>query len=318
MEQTTHAKSTPRDVFLYLLAIGTLYFSVWRFIDLLFEYINNIFPDPLDTYLFGSYENIRLSMASLIILFPAYLAVTWFLKKDLIANPFKREISIRKWLLNLTLFLAAVTIISDLVTLVFNFLRGDLTTRFGLKILVVMVVAGAVFAYYFRELKKEVSHDAKPSKLLVSFVSIVILIGIIGGFFIIGSPATQRMRRFDEQRVSDLQNIQGQIVNYWSLKKVLPANLAALKDTISGFVPPKDSENGAQYEYVVTGELAFKLCAVFNLPASASDGKSNAYYSIPMPAYGFGQDNWDHEKGRTCFDRIIDPQLYGVKAPPLR
>lgn len=315
MEHTTHAKSTPRDVFLYLLAIGTLYFSVWRFIDLLFEYINNIFPDPLNTYLFGAYENIRLSMATLIILFPAYLAVTWFLKKDLIANPEKRGISIRKWLLNLTLFLAAITIISDLVTLVFNFLRGDLTTQFGLKVLVVLAVAGAVFAYYFRELKKEFERGEKPSKLLAGLVSAVILISIIGGFFIIGSPATQRMRRFDEQRAADLQTLQSQIVSHWSYKKVLPANLAALKDTISGFVPPKDPQTGAQYEYAVTGALAFKLCSVFNLPASASNSKFSEPYYAPMPASKFGQDNWGHEKGRACFDRTIDPQIYGLKEP---
>ncbi|MBI5413526.1 hypothetical protein HZA42_04230 [Candidatus Peregrinibacteria bacterium] len=311
----THSKSTPRDVFLYLLAIGTLYFSVWRFIDLLFEYINNIFPDPLDTYLFGSYEEIRLSMATLIILSPAYLAVTWFLKKDLIANPEKREISIRKWLLNLTLFLAAITIISDLVTLVFNFLRGDLTTRFGLKVLVVLVVAGVVFAYYFRELKRGVEHGEKPSKLLVSSVAAVILVSIIGGFFIIGSPATQRMRRFDEQRVSDLQNVQSQIVNYWSHKKVLPTDLGALKDTISGFVSPRDPETAAQYEYSATGSLAFKLCAVFNLPDTSNNGKFSDPYYAPVPMSVYVQDNWGHEEGRVCFDRAIDPQIYGLKTP---
>jgi hypothetical protein len=192
-------KSSPRDFFLYLLAIATLYISVWRYIDLLFEYINYSFPDQLDFYFEGIYHSVRWSIASLVIVFPFYLGITWYLRKDAIANSEKREIRVRKWLLNLTLFLAAVTIIVDLVTLVNQFLEGDITTRFVLKVLVVLLVAGAVFAYYFWDLRRETLPSSKPSKLLAALVSVVMLASIVSGFFIIGSPMKARKLRFDER-----------------------------------------------------------------------------------------------------------------------
>jgi uncharacterized membrane protein len=55
---------------------------------------------------------------------------------------------VRKWLTYLTLLLAAGVIVGDGITLVFNLLSGELTTRFVLKVLVVAVVAGAAFGYF--------------------------------------------------------------------------------------------------------------------------------------------------------------------------
>ncbi len=103
MEKIT-LKTSPRDVFLYILVIITLYISVWRFIALIFEYIHYIFPDDLNIYFTQTSDEIRGSMAALIVVFPIYLGITWFLRKDIISNPEKREFWARKWLLNLTLF----------------------------------------------------------------------------------------------------------------------------------------------------------------------------------------------------------------------
>jgi len=43
---------------------------------------------------------------------------------------------------------AALVVIGDLVALVYNFMGGDLTARFVLKVGAILVVAGAVFGYY--------------------------------------------------------------------------------------------------------------------------------------------------------------------------
>lgn len=303
-------KSAPRDVFLYLLAIITLYISVWRFIDLLFDYINVLIPDEL-VYR-DIFSPVRLSIATLIVVFPVYLGVTWFLRKDIIKFPEKREMRVRKWLLNFTLFVAALTIIVDLVTLLYNFLEGELTLQFALKVLVVLIVAGAVFSYYLWDLRRETIATSKPSKILAAATAAVVLGSIVAGFFIIGTPGHQRLVRSDERRVNDLQSIQSNIVHYWQTKEVLPQTLDNLKDNISGFVPPKDPETDAAYDYKIVDADSFELCAIFALSSDEAFKAKDPYLY---------KTNWEHEKGYFCFKRDIDPELYKIRsdavAPPL-
>lgn len=147
-------KSGPRDVFLHLLSILTLYFSAGSFMALIFQYINVYFPDPTAySSLSGVYNTIRWSVASLIIVFPAYLLTTRYLNKLYLSSPEKLNLRSRKWLIYFTLFAGAVIIIGDLVTLVYNLLGGELTARFILKVLTVFFVAGSVFVYYYWHLK---------------------------------------------------------------------------------------------------------------------------------------------------------------------
>ncbi|MEK7524218.1 MAG: DUF5671 domain-containing protein [Patescibacteria group bacterium] len=313
--ENTIQKNHVRDFFLYLLAIVTLYMCVWSFISLLFDYINVLLPDQLNTYYSWSYEQVRWSISMLIIVFPVYLGVTWFLRKDIIAYPEKRDLWVRKCLLYFTLFLAAITIIVDLVTLINNFLNGELTLRFFLKVLVVLVVAAAVFGYYLWDLHRETKQGDKPSKVLVWTAALAVFISIVSGFFIIGSPATQRQRRFDEQRINDLQRIQGEVINYWSQKQKLPAQLGDLNNDITGFRAPVDPSSSASYEYQPKGRLAFELCANFNLGSSDKPGKTG--YSAPVPYYpgDVYSQNWTHESGRVCYERTIDPELYRKVSP---
>jgi hypothetical protein len=151
-------KTGPKDVFLHLLAILTLYASAIAFIALIFQYINVLIPDPLEMQggyaLQSSYQAIRWAIASLIVIFPVYIFSVWYLNKNYIASPEKRNLRIRKWLIYFTLFAAALIIIGDLVALIFNLLGGELTTRFLLKVLTVFFVAGSVFYYYLWDLRR--------------------------------------------------------------------------------------------------------------------------------------------------------------------
>ena len=156
---------------------------------------------------------------------------------------------VRKWLTYLTLFIAGVTIITDLIILINTFLGGEITARFAFKVLAVLIVAGVIFAYYLYDLRRDVGQKSSQMKMLVWAVSFGVLASIIGGFFIIGSPFTLRMKRFDERRVNDLQNIQYQIVNFYQRKGVLPNSLDELKDPLSGFNIPLDPDTNAPYEY---------------------------------------------------------------------
>jgi len=146
MEQT---HTSPKDIFLHLFTIVALYISAGAFVSLIFDYINIYFPDTLYSYgVESAYSSIRFAIASLVVVFPAYLYSSWMLERGYLANPATREIKIRKWLIYFTLFLAAVIIAGDVVGLVYSFLNGDLTTRFVLKAATILFVSGAVFSHY--------------------------------------------------------------------------------------------------------------------------------------------------------------------------
>ncbi len=307
------SKTEPKDVFLHLLAIIALYASATAFLVMIFQYINVLIPDPLTRgyyQLQSYYSSIRWSISSLIVIFPVYVWAVYYLNKIYSLEPEKRNLRIRKWLLNFTVFAAALIIIGDLVTLIYNFLGGDITARFVLKIAAVFFVAASVFFYYFWELKSWDKISEMAKKTFIYLVIAIVAASIAVGFFIVGSPQQERLRRFDDQRVSDLQIIQGQIIYYWQNKEKLPTALNDLKDPISGFIPGKDPQTGADYVYNVKSGLEFALCANFNLPSLESGKPSIELPTYPPQFIPSGDSNWNHDTGYTCFERKIDPELY--------
>ncbi len=302
-------KTYPRDVLLHLLSAVTLYWSVWAGLDLLFAYINIWVKDPLERFPQAA-DAINWPLATLIILFPVYLWTVWFINRDLARNPEKNEFRVRRWLLYLNLFLAALLVIGDMVALIYGFLNGDLTARFLWKILAVAAVGSAVFAYYYFDLRRRPEETGRL-KWWRWGAALALAVVAVTGIALAGSPFRQRLAKFDAQKVADLQSIQAQVVSYWSAKDRLPAGLADLTDTISGFKAPDDPQLDKPYEYRVTGVLSFELCADFNLD-SADTSKAMPVYYGPLET---GDSNWEHPAGRYCFSRTIDPDLYRDNFP---
>ena len=139
-----------------------------------------------------------------------------------------------------------------------------------------------------------------------------------------GSPFTLRMKRFDERRVNDLQNIQYQIVNFYQRKGSLPNNLDELKDPIAGFNIPLDPDSNVSYGYEKvsdppTGEagLSFKLCADFSLESGTQIDSKGMSRPMPISSEAYPvNENWRHQKGAVCFDRKIDKDLYPILKNP--
>lgn len=314
MEPTT-AKSrvTPKDFFLWLGVIIAVYGTAVSLITLFFEYINNVYPDPL-AYSGDPYSGaVRFAMATLIVFTPAALALAYVIRKSIQAEPGKAEIWVRRWAIVLTLFIAALTIAIDLVTLINTFLGGEITMRFFLKVAVVLLVAGGIFMHFMAELKGYWFKYPKKAQLMAAAVGVLVVATIGAGFLIIGTPGQLRLARFDEQKVGDLQNIQYQVLNYYQQKQVLPENLAALADPLSGATIPSDPQSQSPYTYEVTGKLSFKLCATFNQESrdlSGKGGYEGRDIAVSYPS-GMGIDeNWKHGEGETCFTRTIDPERY--------
>ena len=148
-----------REAFLYLVLFTTLYVSAFNLGSLLFQFINQAFPDsaaPAGMAEF-SRQAIRWAVSSLVIAFPVLLFVSRLLGKSIQRDPSKRASKVRKWLTYLTLFVAAGIVIGDLTTLVYSFLGGELSWRFCLKVLTVGAIAGGIFFYYLSDLRQDES-----------------------------------------------------------------------------------------------------------------------------------------------------------------
>jgi hypothetical protein len=145
-----------REAFLYLVMFGTLYTSAFHLGDLLFEFVNRAFPDPVEqSYRSDFWDSMRWSVSSLIIAFPAFLFTARYIGRELFRNPVKRLSPVRRWLTYITLFIALSILIGDMTALVYNVLGGEVTARFFLKVAVVAVIAGTIFWYYLSDLRRE-------------------------------------------------------------------------------------------------------------------------------------------------------------------
>lgn len=325
--EIARVRMTPKDFFLHLGITAALYVTVVSLLALIFQVVDFSFPDPLAYYRDPYSSGIRSAIASLIVFFPTYLILGWMYRKDTIAHPEKKDLGFRKWAVYLTLFLAGLAIVIDLVVLLNNFLGGEISSRFVLKIAAVLLVAGFVFVYYLMSLKGKTDSPAVFKGFSIS--SIVIVIATLAvGFSVLGSPMTQRNIRFDEDRVNDLQTIQWQVVSFWQQKEKLPVNLDELYDPLSGARIPIDPQTGANYEYrtvtaTSTTHHAFELCATFAYPRVTRYPYENrmAYpmYDTSMPSYPYPVegDSWEHEGGRVCFTRTIDPERYPPFEKPM-
>ncbi len=319
-------KTTPKDFFLWAGVVVAFYWSVISYILLTFDYINYVFPNPLDPlayYTIDPYQSgISSEMASIIVLFPLYLFLMKIIRGDISRDPSRKEIWVRRWALILTLFVAGVVIAVDLITLLTTFLNGEaLTTAFLLKALIIFLIAAGVFMHFIADLRGYWEMFPARKRMVGVGVAILALATIIAGFFIVGTPAQARLYRFDAQKVSDLQSLQSQITSYYQAKQKLPAALTDLSSmygvygSISGL--PMDAQTRQSYGYQTTGALSFKLCADFNMPgrvsrSSAAITEQSVPQVSPMGDKSL-PDNWEHGAGNVCFDRTIDPSFY----PPL-
>lgn len=308
-------KATPKDFFLWLGALAALGGSVFSFINIVFLSINYAFPDPLSYGGYSSYASgMTYSMAVLIVVLPVFLILMWLIRKDIMRDQSREDIWVRRWAIFFILFAASVTFVTDLVVLLYTFLNGEeLTVRFVLKVLVVLLVSGGGFLHFLADLKGHWRQNRDKVKLIGGSVVVLAIVAIGVAFFIVGTPATQRAIRFDQTRVSDLQNIQWQLVSYYQSHQVLPKDLSQLTDQISGFVAPVDPVTHEKYGYAPGEGISFKLCANFTRE-SMDDSAYDSGLGRPIDAtYPSMTDSWAHPKGQYCFERVIDPKRY----PPL-
>jgi len=148
-----------RDAFLHLLAFTALFASAGSLIYLFFTYIELWFPDPAvraTNYMYDAASSgIRAALATIIVAYPLFVAVWWYLLREIRAVPEKAKGAVRRWLSFLSLFIGAVTLMMDVICTIYYLVDGDLTTRFLLKVLALFVVTGGILLYLALVLRSE-------------------------------------------------------------------------------------------------------------------------------------------------------------------
>jgi hypothetical protein len=151
------------------------------------------------------------------------------------------------------------------------------------------------------------------NRLCAGIATVVFLVAVIWGFAIVGSPAAQRDRRFDEQRISDLSDIHEAILRHVRevgpargadaagaerrLKRPLPESLEMVVEVAIDLRPnTTDPETGRPYEYTVTGESTYELCAEF---VTERDRRDRPFWNHPAGRHCFSFDALDDGSGPT-------------------
>ncbi len=271
--------ASAKDSFFYLLMFVTLYISAFHFGALLFDFIDIYYPDSLNV--FNDMSSLRFSVASLLVAFPLYCLIMNSINK-------LQESKVRKWLIYLTLFVAATMIICDLIALFVALLSGEITLHFLLKFATVMLISVMIFGYYRWEL----------GKLFQYFVIALVTAVTIAALIIAGSPTAERERRLDSQRVNDLSQISSAIDQYVEKTGHLPKALADLtKPDVARYYSLHsitDPESSLPYTYTTIGDKTYNLCAKFT-----RSSVKNTTADIAQSLY---DKTWEHPAGNKCYE----------------
>lgn len=142
----------PRNVFIYLLNFLTLYLSALGAGLLTWGLADSWFEDPLETYV--SHGPIRSGIAMLVVAFPLFLYLNRLIDRTVEVPGATERSMLKKVLTYLTLFLLAITTIIDLISMIYVFLGGDLTARFAVRGIGILLIAAFVYLYYLSDLKE--------------------------------------------------------------------------------------------------------------------------------------------------------------------
>ncbi len=294
--------NTARNFALQLGSLIALYVSLSALIAVIFGVINLTYPDPVESYWAydSAQQGIRFGIAMLLVFFPTYVVLTRTV------NQIRRKetgtyLTLTKWLVYLSLLVGGGILLGDLVAVILTYLNGEITLRFILKALTLLVVIGAAFYYYIQDARGYWNSHEKHSKMYAGGASIIVITVLVLGFLNSDTPSQVRDMRFDDQQISDLSDMQWRIEDHYRINKNLPATVAELYVGISVPVAPEGRET---YSYSIIDEDTYELCASFMYEsANGRIGERAVIFdeSIAKNPY----NNWDHGTGRTCFERTV-------------
>ena len=280
-------KKTNKDSLYYIGLVFTLCISINSFLFIVFSIIDRLMPDPNMYALYyrpGMPSEVAMMIATTIIVFPLYILFSYLIDKDLARDSLKKDLTLIKSVIYLALIVSSLTIISVIIATIYAYLMGSLLNTFLLKSLVIFLVSGFLFAYYYYSLDRNYKSSTRVPMILSIFASLVILLTIVFSIYTFGNPNKVRDLNIDSSKVDDLTSISFSMSNFYSQNNKLPENLNQLGNNI------KDKDTGLDYGYMFMSASSSKysLCATFKRDM---DYKND-----------YNLSDWSHPKGDYCFE----------------
>ena len=296
---TNQSHNAAKFAFFYMLSLVALVFTALSTGMIIFQIINKLIPD-VPGFFQGSFSDssLKYAISQMIIAAPIFFLTMRQIHRYLYSGELDNNSGIRKWLTYFMLFVSSVVLIGWLIGTLNSFMQGELTTKFLLKAMTAIGISATVFSYFLYDIKRKEVKGVRDKQIKIFLIGslVVVVAALVGSLFVVESPTEARNRKLDNMVIIDFNEIDQAINIYYSENKELPKSLARLQEDISFLRDNdlKDPATGSSYEYRVSDDKTYELCATFR--TVSADEKSREYYF---------DDRWWHEAGEQCLKQTV-------------
>ncbi len=271
-------KNPAFHLFLYLVSFLSLGFVVAGIITVYFQVVNKFVSEPAefsDVISSGLLDQgaVKFGISSLLVASIVYYLVLRLIDSKLRNGEIAPDSTVRKFITYLALFVFSAMAIGSLVALLFNFLDGELTAKFFLKILVFFIVSIFFFSFYFWEIRRK-DFPKKPFEVLYFISMLISVSALIWGFMIVDSPRVSREKKIDSELEMRMRRTSNEASSFYFKDKRLPS------------VEKKELKIEEGVEYKVLDQENYELCGNFRQPKTEP---------------GEFEAQWNHPAGQHCF-----------------
>ncbi len=287
--------------FYYLLSLVALIFMSISVGLIAFGIIDKTIADALA---FANYSNpdgsFKFAISALFISVPIFYLISSLIRRGLKKGELTLESGIRRWLTYLILLVSSLIILGVFIGIINSFLSGELTSRFILKALSMLVIASSVFSFYFYDIKKTevVAKDKIVKWFFIGSLTLVIA-AFIAAWFFVELPQEARSRRLDQTIINNMYSLESSVNSYYGAYETLPTSLDEIKTKGDLYLDPRsmtDPETGAAITYNPLTADTFELCATF---------RTSTLNDINRDMYSYPSGPKDHEAGYQCLKSTV-------------
>lgn len=299
MEQENTHSHAAKFAFFYMLSLVALVFVALATGMMIFQIINKFIVDVLEPFS-GRFSDsaLKFAISALIISAPIFYTLIWQIQKNLRQGTLARDSGVRRWLTYFILLVASVVMIGWLIGTLNAFFEGELTLKFALKALTAIGISATIFTFYLYDIRRQEISDKKDQAIQIYFYASLIVISavFIWSLFLVESPTEARNRRFDEMVINDFSQLDSAINNYYRENSSMPESLEVLKNEFSYITEKELSDpiNNTAYEYNITGEKEYELCATFRTGNQEEELE-----------FRYVDKMWSHDAGEQCLKQRV-------------
>lgn len=295
--------NSAKYAFFYMLSLVSLIFMAVSVGMIIFQIINKNMIEAVSTmpgcFVPGA---LKFAISAIIIAAPVYYIASFQINKNLFTGKLSSDSGVRKWLTYFILFISSVVIIGYLISIIYNFLDGELTIKFLLKTLTVLAISGGIFSFYLYDIRRNVVVGSKDKIVSIYFwISLAIVIcSFLAGLFFAESPKQARLKRQDAELLRRFNSLKYAIDDYHNEAKKLPSDLEELsaKSAILKKAELTNPVTNKQFDYEILIETKYKICADFQT-SNIEEMDSGCNWDSWL------DQEWRHDKGYQCIEKEV-------------